>query len=191
MASSTIAKVSDELSAAAAQAGASVVTVFVRRRSPSSGVLWRKGVVVTADHTVQRDEEISVFVTGKRITAQLAGRDPGTDLAVLKIDDDETPVPQFGDPTQLKLGNFVIALGRTRAGNLVASSGIIGGIGGETRTWRGGKLDQSIRLDLNLYPGCSGGPLLSVDGKVLGVNTSGLGRGRAMTIPVATVNRTV
>ena len=191
MASSTIAKVSDELSAAAAQAGASVVTVFVRRRSPSSGVLWRKGVVVTADHTVQRDEEISVFVTGKRITAQLAGRDPGTDLAVLKIDDDETPVSQFGDPTQLKLGNFVIALGRTRAGNLVASAGIIGGIGGEVRTWRGGRLDQSIRLDLELYPGFSGGPLVSVEGKVLGVNTSGLGRGRAITIPVSTVNCTV
>lgn len=191
MASSTIAKVSDELSAAAAQAGASVVTVFARRRLPSSGVLWRKGVVVTADHTVQREEEISVFVAGKRITAQLAGRDPGTDLAVLKIESDETVLPQFGDPTQLKLANLVIALGRTRAGNLVASAGIIGGIGGEVRTWRGGRLDQRIRLDLELYPGFSGGPLVSVEGKVLGVNTSGLGRGRAITIPVSTVNRTV
>jgi S1-C subfamily serine protease len=191
MASSTIAKVSDELSAAAAQAGASVVTVFARRRSPSSGVLWRKGVVVTADQTVQREEEISVFVAGKRTTAQLAGRDPGTDLAVLKIEADETPVPQFGDPTQLKLANLVIALGRTRAGNLVASAGIVGGIGGEVRTWRGGRLDQNIRLDLELYPGFSGGPLVSVEGKVLGVNTSGLGRGRAITIPVSTVNRTV
>jgi S1-C subfamily serine protease len=149
-------------------------------------------VIVTAYHTVQREEEISVFLPdGKRVPAQLAGSDPGTDLAVLKVESTETQLPQFGDPTQLKLANLVIALGRTRAGNLVASSGIIGGIGGETRTWRGGRIDQSIRLDLNLYPGFSGGPLVSVEGKVLGVNTSGLGRGRAMTIPVVTVNRTV
>ena len=192
MASSAIAKFSDELSTAAAQAGSSVVTVFARRRLPSSGILWRPGVIVTAYHTVQREEEISVFLPdGKRVPAQLAGSDPGTDLAVLKVESTETQLPQFGDPTHLKLANLVIALGRTRAGNLVASSGIIGGIGGETRTWRGGRIDQSIRLDLNLYPGFSGGPLVSVEGKVLGVNTSGLGRGRAMTIPVVTVNRTV
>lgn len=191
MASSAITKFSDELSAAAAQAGSSVVTVYARRRLPSSGILWRPGVIVTADHTVQREEEISVFLPdGKRVSAQLAGHDPGTDLAVLKVES-HTQVPQFGDPTQLKLANFVIALGRTRAGNLVASSGIIGGIGGETRTWRGGRIDQSIRLDLNLYPGFSGGPLVSVEGKVLGVNSSGLGRGRAITIPVITVDRTV
>lgn len=189
MASSAIAKFSDELSAAAAQAGAAVVTVFGRRRLPSSGVLWRKGVVVTAGHTIQREEEIGVLVVGnKRVPAKLAGRDPGTDLAVLKLDGD-AQVPEFGDPPQLKLANLVLALGRTRGGNLVASAGIVGGLGSEIRTWRGGRIDQSIRLDLELYPGFSGGPLVGVDGKVLGINTSGLSRGRAMTIPVATVNR--
>jgi S1-C subfamily serine protease len=91
----------------------------------------------------------------------------------------------------LKLANFVLALGRTRFGNLVASAGIIGGLGGEWRTWRGGRIDQSIRLDLALYPGFSGGPLVNVEGKVLGLNTNGFGRGRAVTIPVATVNRVV
>ena len=192
MAASTIAKFSDELTSAAAQAGQSVVTVFARRRIPSSGIYWREGVVVTAKHTIRREDEIKILLPdGKRVDAQLAGRDPGTDLAVLKVEKDKAAVPQFGDPAQLKLANFVLALGRTRAGNLVASSGIIGGIGGEWRTWRGGRIDQSIRLDLELYPGFSGGPLVSAEGKVLGVNTNGLGRGRAVTIPVATVNRTV
>src|SRR5438045_4594350 len=192
MAASAIAKYSDELAAAAAQAGQSVVTVFARRRIPSSGIYWREGVVVTAEHTIRREDEIKILLPdGKRVDAQLAGRDPGTDLAVLKVEKDKAAVPQFGDPAQLKLANFVLALGRTRAGNLVASSGIIGGIGGEWRTWRGGRIDQSIRLDLELYPGFSGGPLVSVEDKVLGVNTNGLGRGRAVTIPVATVNRTV
>src|SRR5438309_2808879 len=192
MAASAIAKYSDELAAAAAQAGRSVVTVYARRRIPSSGIYWRDGVVVTAEHTIRREDEIKVALPdGKRVAGQLAGRDPGTDLAVLKLESGKPQVPQFGDPAHLKLANFVLALGRTRSGNLVASAGIIGGIGGELRTWRGGRIDQSIRLDLELYPGFSGGPLVSAEGKVLGVNTNGLGRGRAVTIPVATVNRTV
>jgi S1-C subfamily serine protease len=191
MASSAIAKFSDELGSAAAQAGASIVTVFGRRGLPSSGVIWREGIVVTADHTIQREEEISVLTDDGKHTARFAGRDPGTDLAVLKLEASGARPAELGDPAQLKLGNFVLALGRTRGGNLVASSGIIGGIGGGFRTWRGGRIDQSIRLDLNLYPGFSGGPLVSTEGKVLGINTSGLGRGRPVTIPVTTVERTV
>jgi S1-C subfamily serine protease len=192
MASSSVAQFSNELSAAAAQAGNSVVAVFGRRHLPSSGTVWRNGVVVTANHAIDREEEISVLLPGgKRIPAKLTGRDPGTDLAALRVDSSELQPAKFGDPTNLKLANFVLALGRTRAGNLVASSGIVGGVGGEWRTWRGGRIDQSIRLDLELYPGFSGGPLVAVDGKVLGVNTSGLGRGRAVTIPVSTIDRTV
>ena len=192
MAASGIEKFSDELAAAATLAGQSVVTVYARRRMPASGIVWRPGVVVTADHTLQREEEISVLLQqNRRVSATLAGRDPGTDLAALRLNGGDAQVPQFDDPTQLKLANLVLALGRARTGNLVASVGIIGGLGGEWRTWRGARIEQSIRLDLELYPGFSGGPLVSVDGKVLGVNTSGLGRGRPITIPVATVNRTV
>lgn len=192
MATSEMAKFSEQISAAATQAGASVVTVQARRRFPSSGVYWRDGIIVTADHAIQYEEAITVLLSGgKRIEAKVAGRDAATDLAILKTEESNAPVPQFGDPTQLKLGNFILALGRTRQGNLVASSGIIGGLAGESRTWRGGRLDQSIRLDLELYPGFSGGPLVSVEGKILGVNTSGLGGGRPLTIPTTTVNRTV
>jgi S1-C subfamily serine protease len=190
---SVLSDFSQELSAAAEKAGPSVVTVRGRHRLPSSGIHWRKGVIVTADHTVRREEDVTVLLPdGKRVAAKLAGRDPGTDLAVLKLDEEvSVSIPQFGDPATLKLANFVLALGRTRNATLVASAGIIGGLSGEHRTWRGGRIDQNIRLDLALYPGFSGGPLVSVDGKVLGVNTNGLGRGRAVTIPVATVNRTV
>ena len=190
---SVIASFSQELAAAAEQVGSSVVTVHARHRVPSSGIHWRKGVVVTANHTVRREDDITVLVHGgKSVSAKLAGRDPGTDLAILKLDQNaELPIPQFADAANLKLANFVLALGRARFGNLVASAGIIGGLGGEWRTWRGGRIDQSIRLDLALYPGFSGGPLVSADGKVLGLNTNGFGRGRAVTIPVSTVNRVV
>jgi S1-C subfamily serine protease len=191
--SSVLSDFSQELSAAADKAGSSVVTVRARHRLPSSGIHWRKGVIVTADHTVRREEDLSVLLPdGKRVTAKLAGRDPGTDLAVLQLDEEvSTSIPQFGDSSTLKLANLLLVLGRTRNATLVASAGIIGGLSGEYRTWRGGRVDQNIRLDLALYPGFSGGPLVSTDGKVLGVNTNGLGRGRAVAIPVSTVNRTV
>ena len=192
MAASELTRFSEQISAAATQAGASVVTVHARRRIPSSGIYWRDGVVVTVDHAIQYEQGITFLSSGgKPIEAKLAGRDPATDLAILKTEGSDGSLPQFGDPTQVKLGHLVLALGRTRQGNLVASSGIIGGVAGESRTWRGGRLDQSIRLDLELYPGFSGGPLVNVEGKILGVNTSGLGGGRPMAIPSATVNRTV
>ena len=185
---SVLASFSQELSAAAEKAGPSVVTVHARHRVPSSGIHWRRGIVVTANHTVRREDDITVLVHGgKRVSAKLAGRDPGTDLAVLKFDQEtDVPIPQFADTANLKLANFILALGRTRFGNLVASAGIIGGLGGEWRTWRGGRIDQNIRLDLALYPGFSGGSLVNVEGSVLGLNTNGFGRGRAVTIPVST-----
>jgi serine protease DegQ len=190
---SVLVSFSQELNSAAEKAGPSVVTVHARHRVPSSGIHWRRGIVVTANHTVRREDDITVLIHGgKRISAKLAGRDPGTDLAALQFDQEtDLPIPQFADTANLKLANFVLALGRTRFGNPVASAGIIGGLGGEWRTWRGGRIDQNIRLDLALYPGFSGGPLVHFDGNVLGLNTNGFDRGRAVTVPVSTVNRVV
>jgi S1-C subfamily serine protease len=183
---------SEDLAAAAEKAGASVVTVRARSRVPSSGIYWRKGVIVTAEHTIRREEEISIIVgEDKKVSAKLAGRDPGTDVAILKIEDGTgLKIPQFADASSLKLGHFVLALGRTRTGSLAASAGIIGALGPAHRTWRGGQVDQSIRLSLELYPGFSGGPLLNTEGQVIGMNT-GIGHGRPVTIPSSTVNRVV
>jgi S1-C subfamily serine protease len=192
MANSIIETISNEFAAAAEKVGSSVVAVHARRWMPTSGIEWKRGVVVTVHHGVQRDEDIKVLLDGGRaVSAKLAGRDPSTDLAVLRIEEGSSGAPQLGDSTSLKLGHLVLALGRTRRGDLVASSGIIGGISGEWRNRHGGNLDQHIRLDLALYPGFSGGPLLNARGEVVGVNTRGLGHGRAVTVPVATVNRVV
>jgi S1-C subfamily serine protease len=191
MASSVMEALSNELAAAADAVGGSVVAVYGRRWMPSSGIQWRKGVIVTANHTLRRDEDIAVSLAGGKSTkAQLAGRDPSTDLAILKLSEDTPlPVPQFGEG--VRLGHFVLALGRSRGANLVASAGIVGGLSGEWQPRRGGRLDQHIRLDIELYPGFSGGPLVNAQGKVVGINTRGLARGRAVTIPVVTVNRVV
>jgi len=192
MANSVLETISSDFASVAEKAGASVVAVHARRWMPTSGIEWKKGVVVTVHHGVQRNEDIKVLFDGDRAgPAKLIGRDPGTDLAVLRVEEGASDVPQLGDSTNLKLGHLVLALGRTRRGDLVASSGIIGGISGEWRNRRGGHLDQHIRLDLALYAGFSGGPLLNARGEVVGINTRGLAHGRAVTVPVATVNRVV
>ena len=192
MASSVLETLSNELSSAAEAVGGSVVAIYGRRWMPSSGIQWRKGVIVTAHHTIRREEDITVLVEGgKSLKATLAGRDPSTDLAVLKLSEDASfPLAPFGD-APVKLGHFVLALGRSHFSTLVASAGIVGGLSGEWQPRRGGRVDQHIRLDLDLYAGFSGGPLVNAQGKVVGINTHGLARGRAVTIPNTTVNRVV
>ena len=189
---SVLETLSNDFAAAAEAVGSSVAAIYGRRWMPSSGIQWRKGFIVTAHHTIRREEDITVVAAGgKSFKANVAGRDPSTDLAILKVSEEiALPIPSFGDGG-LKLGHVVLALGRSRGSNLVASAGIVGGISGEWEPRRGGRVDQHIRLPLELYPGFSGGPLVNAQGKVVGINTRGLSRGRAVTIPLATVNRIV
>jgi len=132
-----------------------------------------------------------IVASGQSVVAILAGVDPSTDLAVLKIDNPELSPPLFGDASQLKVGHVVLAVGRGAQRGLNATLGIVGVLSGSWRTWRGGLIDQFIGLDLVLHPGAAGGPLTDSHGRVLGINTLGLSRSMALTIPVSTVNRVV
>ena len=182
---------SNDLAGAVDRAGQSVVAIHARRRIPASGIHWRPGIIVAAHHTIQREDDITVSLAdGTTATATLAGRDPTTDLAVLKVDDAKVPAASLGDGTGLRVGSLVLALGRP-GGTVTASLGVISTVGGEWRTWHGGSIDRFVRLDLSIYDGFSGGPLVDAAGRVLGVNTSGLSRGAALAIPVSTVNRVV
>jgi len=184
-----LAAVSDELSGAVQRAGASVVAIHARRRIPSSGVHWRAGVIVTAHHTLERDADIRVTLhDGRSVTAQLAGRDAGTDLAVLRAPLDDVPVAQQS-AAALAVGRIVLALGRPWEGDVTASLGVISALGGEYRTWHGGRIDRLVRLDISIQDGFSGGPLVDARGEVLGINTSGLARRGAVTVPATTVDR--
>jgi S1-C subfamily serine protease len=182
---------SNELAGAVERAGQSVVAIHARRRIPASGIHWRPGVIVAAHHTIQREDDITVSLSdGSSVAATLGGRDPSTDLAVLKVDDAKVRVASFADNSGIRVGALVLALGRP--GNAVtASLGVISTVGGEWRTWHGGSIDRFVRLDISIYDGFSGGPLIDASGRVLGLNTSGLSRGAALVIPVATVNRVV
>lgn len=187
----TLAALSRDLADAVERAAPGVVAIDARPRIPSSGVLWREGVVVTADHTIRREEAITVVLHGGRTArATLAGRDPSTDLAVLRVDGTAgTPAAAvLGDGGSLRAGHLVIAVGRPGA-DATATLGIVSSSSGEWRTWRGGRLDRFLRLDMTIHDGFSGGALVDAGGTVVGVNTSGLARGQAITIPASTVER--
>jgi S1-C subfamily serine protease len=188
---SILLAISNDFAAAVERAGRAVVAVNARPRMPSSGVHWRQGVVVTAEHTIKREEEISVMLPdGRSIPATLAGRDASTDLAVLRLQGGEFPTAEIGESALLKVGHLVLALGRPGERGLSASMGVVSALGGAWRTWSGGQIDQFVRLDLALYPGFSGGPLVDAQGSVVGVNTSGP-RSTVLAIPTSTVHRVV
>jgi len=182
---------SNDLADAVARAGAGVVAINARERIPSSGVIWREGIVVTAAHTIKRDGDITIMLPDGRVaTAILAGRDTSTDIAVLKVEEEAGIVPaEIGDASELRVGHMVLAVGRVSERGPSASLGIVSALGGEWRTWRGGLIDRFIRLDMGIYDGFSGSPLVDARGRVLGINTSGLARGGAFTIPASTVSR--
>jgi serine protease DegQ len=180
---------SSDLASAVERAGQTVVAIHARRRIPSSGVHWRPGVVVTANHTLRRDEDITVTLPdGTTTTATLAGRDPSTDLAVLKVSAPKLATAEAAGADELKVGQLALAIGRPGE-SVTASLGIVSAVGGEWRTWHGGKIDRLVRLDLAIYDGFSGGPLIDARGRVMGINTSGLSRAAALTLPVSTVER--
>ncbi len=179
---------SDTLASAVAQATPALVSVNARTRLPSTGVIWRQGVVVAADHTIEREDDITVTLAdGTTVPATLAGRDPSTDLAVLKIDNQTAPA-QIGDTSAVKVGHLVLALGFA-GGTLGASSGVVSAIGSGRSG--GGQIEHILRPDLTLYPGFSGGPLVNLAGQVVGINTSHLSRAGAVALPTATVNAVV
>jgi S1-C subfamily serine protease len=150
---------------------------------PASGIVYAPDLILTADHIVEREEDIKVTLAdGTEIPAKLAGRDAGSDLAVLKL---ERAVDNVAEVTKspARLGQIALVLGRPTPDGIEASLGTVSAIGGPIRTGSGGMLDRYIRTDSISYPGFSGGPLVAADGTVLGVNTSGLANGTALTIP--------
>lgn len=175
---------SDAMAEAVARAGAATVLVNARRRFPASGIAYSSELVLTADHVVERDDDISVTLPdGSEIAATVAGRDPGSDLALLRL---ARPAAAVAEPAaqDARVGQFVLALGRPTNEGIQASLGIVSAIGGPVRTGRGGLLDRYLRTDAIPYPGFSGGPLIDSAGRVVGVNTSGLARGASLAIPV-------
>ena len=173
---------SNGLTAAVEKAGTSTVTVDARKRYPASGIAYSEDLVLTADHVVTREENLKVMLPdGRSLAATIAGRDPGSDLALLRLAEKALSPAKTSD--DVKVGQLVLALGRPGSEGMQVSWGIVTSINGPARTFRGGMLDEFIRSETTPYPGFSGGPLINTEGEVLGLNTSGLTRGSSLTIP--------
>ena len=174
---------SNGLASAVEKGGASTILVDARKRYPASGIAYAEDLVLTADHVVTREDDIKVLLPdGKSLIASIAGRDPGSDLAVLRLSEKALTPAKTSDA--IKVGQLVLALGRPNSAGMQASWGIVTAISGPTRTHRGGMLDEYVQTETTPYPGFSGGPLVNTEGEILGLNTSGLTRGSSLTIPL-------
>ena len=187
--SSSLAAFSNDLASLVEQSSAFVVGVHARRRFPSSGVHWSPGVVVTAEHTIHHDDDIVVTTAaGEKLSAEMAGRDAGTDLAVLRVKDLKIATAPRRTDAAYRPGNLVVAIGRNKESSN-ASLGVLSSLGGPSQSARGGKLDQVIRMDLDLHPASSGGAVVDTEGKLIGIATPALSRVAVFAVPNATVDR--
>ncbi|MBI3970582.1 MAG: serine protease [Chloroflexi bacterium] len=183
-----LARFSDALAEAVETAGRTVVRVDGRRRRPGSGIVWAAdGLIVTADHVVERDEDLSVGLPdGHTVGATIVARDPGTDLALLRAHA-AAPAPIRRGPPP-RVGHLALIVARPGE-SLATSIGVVSAIGGPSRTRRGGRLDRVIWTDAGFYPGFSGGPLIDTAGQMLGLATSHFGAGAGLVISLETIER--
>ncbi|MHB8624969.1 MAG: S1C family serine protease [Aggregatilineales bacterium] len=189
--SDLLTNVSNELAAAAETAGQGVVRVEGRLRQAASGIVWSgDGVIVTSHHVVERDDNLKVGLpNGETVSATLVGRDPSTDLAVLRAEAKGlTPIghDSFG---ALRVGHLVLAVGRPGK-DVNVTLGVVSALGEAWQSALGGKIDHYLQTDVTMFPGFSGGPLIDVSGQALGINTSAM-RDVSLTIPMPTVQRVV
>jgi S1-C subfamily serine protease len=190
MATHSLVEFSDRTAQIVERVAGSIVAVHSGGRWSASGIHWRQGIVVTAEETLERDENITITLPGGRqVSATLVGRDPSTDVAVLRLPPDEQPVAETADATSLRAGHIVLGIG-SYEGAAVASLGIVAFVGSAWYSLRGGTIDSFLRLDLALSSVAEGGALVDVHGRVLGMAVFGPRR-RVLAIPKSTIDRAV
>ena len=185
MTTNSLHEYSEGLADAVERAGASIVTISARRRYPATGIAWSDGLIVTSDHVIEDEEHIGVGLpNGEETRGELVGRDPGADLALIRVSATLTPA-EAAHEGSARVGNLVLAVGRPGA-NPQASLGVIAAVSDRTLVRIGTQLQGTIRSDTTFYPGFSGGPLIDTAGRVLGMNTSRFRVGN-VTVSAATI----
>ncbi len=179
--SDALSALSNQMADAVERVAKSIVTVFGRDRQSATGIVYANELVLTADHVLERDDNLSVATAdSKKLAAQLIGRDPSTDLAVLRVAG--LSAPSAAASAAPRVGQWVLAVGQPEEG-LMASHGVVSAVGGPLRMGNGVNVERYIRTDATPYPGFSGGPLTDATGAVLGILTTGLARNVAIGIP--------
>lgn len=191
--SGVLANLSNDLATAVEQAAQSVVTVFGRQRMPATGIVWSAdGLIVSANHVVERDEDIHIDTPdGQHLSTSVVGRDPNSDLVLLKLDG-ATLTPAARATHEPKVGQLVLAVGRPGKSGPMASLGVISLVGGKSgQDQRRNQFGNFLKTDAAMLPGFSGGPLVDAWGEILGLNSSTLGRGSGFTLPNAIIEKIV
>jgi S1-C subfamily serine protease len=177
---------SNDLADAVAAAAPSVVQVHGRRR-PASGLVYGEGLVVTTMRAVGREDGLRVRThAGDTLEATLAGWDPTTSLAVLRVPSLTAPAFTPSD-TRARVGNLALAVARSWSNAVTASAGIVAVIGGPLATGRRRAIDQVIRTTAPMHDGFSGGAFLDAGGTLIGMTTAASIRGFGVVIPAAIV----
>ena len=188
--STELIELSNALAQATDRAAVNVVAVHTERRGSSSGIVWRSGVIVTSEHALRRDEDIQVTLpNGRVVSASLAGRDPSTDIAVLKCAEASNAAQEFGDVATLKPGSLTLIVGRTRASGPVAALGVVSLVAPDRRTWTGASIVPYIRLDVGLQPTAVGGAVIDARGSTVGLATPRFARFGAIAVPASSINK--
>ena len=183
---SVLQQFSDALIDVTARAARSVVAVH-SPYSHASGFIWRPGLIVTADEALAEEGDIAVVLpNGETTAATLVGRDPGTDIALLKIEHAQLAPVAF-DPAAVAVGALALVVG-SRHGVATSASGIVSFVGEAWRSLRGGELDARIELNLSLPRDGEGGLAVDASGRVFGMAVFGPRR-RVLVIPAATIER--
>jgi S1-C subfamily serine protease len=187
----TLSAFSNEIAATVEQASRAVVAVDGGRWG-SSGIVWKPGVAVTADHMLADDDVELTLPDGRTTRGSVQGRDASTDVAVIRFTDDTTLASALHAPMDdVRIGHLSFAVARDDDNDVSASMGIISVLGAAWRTWKGGSIDRFLRADVSLSPRVSRGPLVDSAGRVIGMNTFGLSRRMALTVPASTLERIV
>lgn len=177
---------SNQMADAVARITPSLVLVDGRDRQPASGLIYAQDLVVTADHVLERENNVTVQTIDKRtLPAQFVGRDQTSDLAVLRVaglGQASQAAPTIED--EARVGQLVMAVGFAPNEGPMASSGVVSSIGGPLRAGNGAVLERYIRTDAIAYPGFSGGALIDMQGAVVGILTTGLVNNVALAIPM-------
>jgi S1-C subfamily serine protease len=190
--SATLHELSTNIAELVAAADKQIVRVEGRRRLAATGVIYRAdGLIVTANHVVERDDELAIGLgDGTTHRATLVGRDPNSDVALLRVEANNLPAATWSDPAKLHVGHIVLALGRPGR-TVQATLGVISALSGSWRTAAGAEIEHYLQTDVAMYPGFSGGPLLAADGSFAGLNSSSLVHGISVALPAPTIVRVV
>jgi S1-C subfamily serine protease len=174
---------SNQMADAVERVSTALVLVNGRQGRPGSGIVYAQDLVLTADHVLEREEDLTIVThDGRTLPAQFAGRDLATDLAILRVANLGI-TPAVASTGQARVGQLVLAVGRSENDGPMASVGIVSAVGGPLRIAQGTTLERYIRTDAIPYPGFSGGPLIDTQGAVLGITTTGLLNSATLAIP--------